>query len=362
VPLSWDAEGGSLSDTLQLRRERPVDRRLAWRGRSVASGKFLDPRTPAVTQLMVGEARNPRTAALGRILRARSGSDRAYLQSILGWFRREAFYYTLSPPALGSSPVDDFLFRTRSGFCEHYASAFAVLARAGGIPARVVAGYQGGERNPLGDYWIVRQSDAHAWTEVWLEGRWLRIDPTAAVAPQRIEAGLEAALPEQVTSGLPLLGQTAWLERLALGWDALNATWDRWVLAFGPDQQTALLERLGFRTPTLRELALVCAVSVSLFLLVYTALGLRPRRNRPEPVEQAWQRLCTRLGRATRPRSPGETATDYAAAVARARPELGPALRAVAELYLALRYEPGSSPAELRRFLDLSCRLRVEGR
>jgi protein-glutamine gamma-glutamyltransferase len=97
--------------------------------------------------------------------------ESGHRRSGLGHFRSEAFFYTLKPPLLGENSVDDFLFVSRRGFCEHYASAFVVLMRAAGIPARVVTGYQGGELNPLGDYWIVRQRDAHAWAEVWLAGR-----------------------------------------------------------------------------------------------------------------------------------------------------------------------------------------------
>ena len=107
----------------------------------------------------------------------------------------QPFYYTLTPPLLGGEIVDDFLFRTRQGFCEHYANAFVFLMRAAGVPARVVTGYQGGEMNALGGYMIVRQSDAHAWAEVWLAGRgWVRVDPTGAVAPNRVQEGIYAAL------------------------------------------------------------------------------------------------------------------------------------------------------------------------
>ena len=113
---------------------------------------------------------------------------------MLDWFHREPFFYTLAPPLLGADPVDEFLFDTRRGFCEHYASAFVVMLRAAGIPARVVTGYQGGTINPSGDYMIVRQSDAHAWAEALVDGQWRRFDPTAAVAPSRIELGLGGSL------------------------------------------------------------------------------------------------------------------------------------------------------------------------
>ena len=131
-----------------------------------------------------------RTRSLAQELRSASASDAAYAQTVLDLFRRERFHYTLTPPRLAQDAVDEFLFETRRGFCEHYASAFAVLMRAAGVPARVVIGYQGGTFNRYGGYWIIRQSDAHAWDEIWLEGRgWVRVDPTAAIAPERIERG-----------------------------------------------------------------------------------------------------------------------------------------------------------------------------
>src|SRR5205814_9538910 len=129
-------------------------------------------------------------------LRARAGSDRDFIAQTLDWFGRESFVYTLAPPLLEGDTVDKFLFDSRRGFCEHYAGAFVVLLRAAGIPARVVTGYQGGEINPNGDYMIVRDSDAHAWAEALIDGVWQRFDPTAAVAPSRIERGLGRALPQ----------------------------------------------------------------------------------------------------------------------------------------------------------------------
>src|SRR5690606_32454560 len=155
------------------------------------------------------------------------------VQQVLAMFRTQSFFYTLTPPLLGDQPVDDFLFNTRSGFCEHYASAFTFLMRAAGIPARVVTGYQGGEVNPVGDYMIVRQSEAHAWAEAWIEGRgWVRIDPTAAVSPLRVESGIAAAVPS--TDGLPLAlrSNSEWLRQLRFTWDSFANDWNQWVLGY----------------------------------------------------------------------------------------------------------------------------------
>jgi transglutaminase-like putative cysteine protease len=359
TPLSWDAPGSTLTGTLELLQNRPIDRRMAWRGQSVALGGFNDARTPQRINLDLPADTNPRSRALALKMRLDAASDEDYLRRILTMFRKEQFFYTLQPPALGTHPVDDFLFRARSGFCEHYASAFAVLARAGGLPARVVAGYQGAERNPVADYWIVRQSDAHAWTEVWLDGRWVRYDPTAAVAPERIESGLDAALPGLARNELPLLGNSEWFERVALSWDAVNATWDRWVLAFGPDQQSALLEGLGIQSPTLRDIALACAVTVSVVLLLFTWFGSRASRRRPDPVEEAWQRLCRLLAKRVRAREPAEGPAEYAAAVARMRPDIGATIEALASHYLRLRYDKIPTATETQRFAQLVRQLRV---
>ena len=359
TPVSWSAPDSRLAGTLELLRSRPLDRRIAWSGQSVATGRFRDSAQPWPLNRDLTANTNPRTRALALELRAAAASDEDYLRRVLQMVREQEFFYTLQPPALGEQPVDDFLFGTRAGFCEHYASAFAVLARAAGLPARVVAGYQGGERNPVADYWIVRQSDAHAWTEIWLAGQWVRYDPTAAVAPERIENGLDAALPVLAGDGLPLLGTGVWLQTLALNWDAVNATWDRWVLAFGPDQQSALLEGLGLKSPSLRDIALVCAVTVSAVLLFFTLLGMRPTNITRDPVEEAWQRLCRKLGKRVRPRAPTESAAEYATAIAALRPDLGPQVEDLAATYLRLRYDGPAAPAEARSFARLVRELHV---
>lgn len=358
TPLEWDARDSVLTGSLELLNPRPIDRRLAWRGKSAAVGSFRDAAPPPSTRALPA-ARNPRTLAYARELRNSSASDAAYLRRILTGFREQSFYYTLNPPALGDNPVDEFLFGTRTGFCEHYASAFATLARAAGLPARIITGYQGGEPNPLADYWIVRQSDAHAWVEVWLDGRWVRYDPTAAVAPERVEKGIDAALPEASGANLPLIGASPWLENLALRWDAINATWDRWVLAFGPEQQSELMQGLGFRSPSLRDLALTCALTVSILLLLFTWLGLREGAPRRDRVEESWRRLCSRLARAARPRRPVEAPMEYARAVAEARPDLAGSVLALARQYLRLRYEGTPPSADVQRFARMVRRFRI---
>src|SRR5207249_11690504 len=181
---------------------------------------------------------NARTVALAEKLRASSSSDAEVVTRAIALLREGGYVYTLEPPLLGADSVDEFLFDTRAGFCEHFSSAFVFLMRAAGIPARVVTGYQGGDLNPVDQIITVRQSDAHAWTEVFLPGRgWVRIDPTAAAMPQRVNDGLARALPQM--EGLPLMlrPDMAWLRAARYQWEALAHKWNVWVLGYSPERQ-----------------------------------------------------------------------------------------------------------------------------
>jgi transglutaminase-like putative cysteine protease len=293
---------------------------------------------------------NPRTVQHARELRRQHQSDAAVMRDVLLMLRNEKFYYTLEPPPLGLHSVDEFLFETRRGFCEHYASAFAVLMRAAGIPARVVTGYQGGQVNPFGSYLIVRQADAHAWTEVWLpdEG-WVRVDPTAAVSPLRIQSGIAAAVPR--TEPLPLLvrGDYVWLRQFQFSWDSLANHWNQWVLGYNPERQRWVLSRVGIDDATWRTLGLALVAVTALITLLLAPLMLRTLRTRVgDPVMRAYQRFCTKLGRKGLPRGPAEGPLQYAARLARARPELATHVESITRLYVALRYGRRSDESSLR--------------
>ncbi|MDA0707441.1 MAG: DUF3488 and transglutaminase-like domain-containing protein, partial [Proteobacteria bacterium] len=184
IPYSWSLPRTSMGRQQQLWRVHPIDQRIRYDAVSYTNYRS----DVALAGMFQGwytnlpDESNPKTRELARQMHAAAGSNAAFVAAVLQKFNNEEFFYTLKPPVLGRDPVDQFLFETRQGFCEHYASAFAVMMRAAGIPARIVLGYQGGELNPVGNYLIVRQADAHAWTEVWLEGvGWSRVDPTAAV-------------------------------------------------------------------------------------------------------------------------------------------------------------------------------------
>ena len=175
---------------------------------------------------------NPRSRELANRMRKAAADERSYIAAVLGMFRNQNFYYTTTPPLLlREDPVDEFLFSTRAGFCEHYASSFAVLMRAAGIPARIVTGYQGGELNTVGNYLTVRQADAHAWVEVWLnDDGWVRVDPTGAVSPARVEAGVAAAVPQADPLPFLLRGGYPWLRRTRMAWDSVANSWNQAVL------------------------------------------------------------------------------------------------------------------------------------
>jgi transglutaminase-like putative cysteine protease len=274
------------------------------------------------------------------------------VERALAMFRSEAFRYTLSPPLLEDEPVDRFLFETRAGFCEHFASAFVVLMRALDVPARVVTGYQGGERNPTDNYWIVRQSDAHAWAEVWLEGRgWVRIDPTAAVAPERIERGARAQQTLLGAAGAERGGLSDFelLRRWRYAFDSMANSWNQWILSYDRGRQQALLARLGLDATDPRELAGAIAGVLAL-VIGGIALGtLRPRRSR-DPVAQAYIDFCDRLAGIGAPRQRDETASRYLHRVDRLlAPQDAALARDIVAAYNRLRYDPDMvSPERVR--------------
>jgi transglutaminase-like putative cysteine protease len=296
-------------------------------------------------------ANNPLTLAFARETRAKVGSDRAYVDAILNWFHTERFVYTLAPPLLGRDPVDGFLFDTRRGFCEHYASAFTVLLRAAGIPARVVTGYQGGEMNPDGDYMIVRQSDAHAWSEALLDGRWQRFDPTAAVAPSRIERGLGAAMPADERVPYFARLEMTWIKDLRLQWDAVNYQWQRGIVGFNLERQRDMLRDLGVENA--RPWQLVALVAAAVLVWGLLVLGAsRLRRSRLDAEVALWSALCRRLGRAGLARAPEEGPLAYTRRAGKRWPQWAGLLARIGERYAQLRYGP-SDPKRERILAEL---------
>ncbi|HWM67393.1 MAG TPA: DUF3488 and transglutaminase-like domain-containing protein [Steroidobacteraceae bacterium] len=309
--------------------------------------------------------RNPKSRELAIKMRNSEGSDGAYVSAVLNYFRTGGFEYTLTPPRLGFNSVDDFIFNTRLGFCGHYASAFVSMMRAAGIPARVVTGYLGGEWNPIGRYFIVRQSDAHSWAEVWLEGRgWTRIDPTAVVEPERLNRGILDLLPNAVSAPARFVWRQPWLSSLLQRWDAINTWWNDRVVKFSYDDQLRLLERLGFTSPGAQELGWAFGAGLVGWLLwIAWHVGRSGTRVRPDRLARSYMALCRKLDRAGLTRQTHQGPIAFAGDLLQQRPDLEP-VHSLLQRYSELRYgrpEPGAA-AKVRDFERAVSRLTVSAR
>lgn len=344
-----------LSGEVEMTTLAPIDSRLRYQVSSFIHYRLQADGLPqdADQWLQLPADSNPRALMAGLQLRAIPDPGRR-VESVLRGFRTENYVYTLNPPLLGKDAVDGFLYGSRAGFCEHYAGAFVFLMRAAGVPARVVTGYQGGDLNPLDGYLTVRQSDAHAWAEVWLARRgWVRIDPTAAVAPERVQRGLEGAVPPRPPFGIEGLGRfmsidgeaNPWLVQMRYAAGAMNNGWNQWVLNYTPQRQRSMVEQLQSSLLDWRLPAWLASLAI-LLLLVRTWR----RRRGIDPVDALYSALCTRLSRLGLARAPDEGPHAYAERIGAAG-RLAPGAQAAAQDFLrrysAWRYAPRRADADL---------------
>lgn len=297
----------TITEEKQLDAIIKLNRPVRYSTESVVTDRFYASSHPGAEYLLTTE-RHPRARQLATTLRQQFTDDAALANQILRMFNQENFSYTLSPPKLTGDTIDDFLFNSRSGFCEHYSGSFVFLLRAAGIPARVVTGYQGGELN--GSYMIVRQSDAHAWAEAFIDGQWRRFDPTAAVAPERIEQGIGEVLRNE---GRNVIAQLPVFKSMQLRWDKINYTWQSMVIGFDSSSQNKMWQRLGLQKPGALTLVLLIMAAI----LVWIALILAPwsllRRDRSDLCQLQWEKLCRRFASRGFSRRNGETAEAYVA-------------------------------------------------
>jgi protein-glutamine gamma-glutamyltransferase len=350
VPLHAPEQSQMLADG-EVFADKPVDNVLEYTLRSSLRYRFqatLDPAT-RTRALQLPNDFDPRTHALATQLRQRfGGNNAAIIQAVLQMFHDGGFSYTLLPAPLGHNAVDDFLFNTHEGFCEHYASSFTVLMRAAGIPARVVTGYQGGFWNNVGQYLLVRNSDAHAWSEVWLEGRgWVRVDPTAAVRPQRINLGAEAA------GSNPLLPwyESGVLESLRNRWDIVNRWWNQGVIGFDALRQRGLLTPFGISEIDTGMLEKLLVISIAVFGVVGLSWALW-RRPEGDPALAAMRALERKLAHAGVARGRSEGPRNYLRRAIRSLPAQRVELDHLMRSYIDLRYATVESPSpeSLRAF------------
>ncbi len=292
-----------------------------------------------------------RSRQLAQTLRAAARDELTYMQNVLNRFREQAFYYTLRPPLMGNTDtIDSFLFDAQRGFCEHYAGSFVFMMRAAGIPARVVVGYQGGEWNAASHYLSVHQFDAHAWAEVWLSGRgWVRVDPTAMVAPERTEQGLQAAVQQEgsfLESSVFSSRNIPWLNNLRQQLDAVQYGWQRWVIGYDSTSQTEFLKALLGEMSITRIAALAGAVLAVIMLSWLLMLGLAQRRQQEAPEHRLYRRFCAQLAKQGLVRAPGQTAGSFATEAAHSLPAQSEAIHAFTAAYETLCYTPGYASAD----------------
>ena len=350
--------GARLRSDLQLLTLRNLGERYRYDMTSFLDYRFdAEASAQSLRQALRYDAsRNPRTVALAKQWAAEDPRPDAVIGKAIALFNRQ-FRYTLEPPPLdGPDPYDQFLFETKQGFCEHYAGTFTLMMRAAGIPARVVTGYQGGEVNPINHDLIVRQADAHAWSEVWLPGLgWRRVDPTAAVSPVRVEGGVNAALgPIGVAAQLMAADRFGVLSMARFAWQAANSHWDNWVVNYNVEKQRDFFSRLGFPQADWRTIALVL-VGTTLAIAAIIALFLlaRDRPRRREAALRAWQRYCAKLAGAGLARAPHEGPLDFGSRVVAERPQLEGAVKEITRLYVDARYGSGVSRDDERRLARL---------
>ncbi|KAA0873970.1 transglutaminase TgpA family protein [Nitrincola tapanii] len=338
----------------------PIDQRRQYRLSSVLEYRLAPQLSEALREyyLRLPPAANPRSRALAQgWWQAAEQDPQRFIQTLLDYFN-QSFIYTLEPPRLPlNHAVDAFLLETQRGFCEHYAGASAWMLRSVGIPARVVAGYQGGEWNEAGRYFTLRQYDAHAWVEVWLEGEgWRRLDPTAAVAPERIEqtADLFFADEPSFMADAPLAGlgrgASRWMFALQRRYDAVNFQWHRWVLNYHEQQADFLRDLLGGVTPWRMILALLIPAAVLLFA-VWLGLYQMRRAPRGDALERAQKRLFAKLARQGQRREAHESLAEFARRMAQVFPEQAPMWQSLATADERWRYAPDANRLDYKACL-----------
>jgi Transglutaminase-like enzymes, putative cysteine proteases len=279
------------------------------------------------------------------------------IQQALQFYNNE-FYYTLRPPSLGKDPVAEFLFDSKRGFCGHFATSFATLMRAAKIPTRLIGGYQGGIYNEVGDFYNIRQADAHVWAEVWLEKKgWVRVDPTAAIAPRRIEQSIDPNLQQfnrHINFELtPPEGIQKWAQQLKWVINSVDYYWQNAVLAYGPEKQLDFLSNFGI--VNWQEMILWLAVFSGLILLGSISALFLLKNQLNDPVQTAYLTLCKKLARKTGPRHPYETATDYFNRAIKNYPNQSKRLLTLQTLYLNARYGKGGEDIfieNVKRFIS----------
>jgi transglutaminase-like putative cysteine protease len=279
-----------------------------------------------------------------------------FIKQLLNHFRVEDFHYTLTPPVLEENPIESFLFNTRYGFCSHYASAFVYLMRVAHIPARVVTGYQGGELNKVGNFLEIRQADAHAWAEVWLENRgWVRVDPTAAIAPERIERSIN--VDRQTAYGftttdqyLPLPAYN-WLKQGRQLWSSVDYSWQRWVINYDNKSQSDFLSSFGINDLKTMIYGMIAVIGSITAVLCWFLLYQKPKST--DKVLLSYNRFCKKLAKHGLVKNAGEGVKDFAERVKMKLPEQAADIDKITAAFIKLRYGRTATGEDLQQLKTL---------
>ncbi|MGR9012250.1 MAG: transglutaminase TgpA family protein [Gammaproteobacteria bacterium] len=275
-----------------------------------------------------------------------------FINQLLNHFREEDFHYTLTPPVMDENPIESFLFKTRYGFCSHYASAFVYLMRVAHVPARVVTGYQGGELNKVGDFLEIRQADAHAWAEVWLENRgWVRVDPTAAIAPERIERNIN--LNRQTAYGFETANSSAyhWLRQAGQLWRSVDYNWQRWVINYDNKSQSNFLSSFGISDLKTLAYGMIAVIGSITAVLCWFLFYRKPKTA--DKVLLIYNRFSKKLAKHGLVRNTGEGVKDFAARVKIKLPEQATEVDQITAVFIKLRYGRNASGEDLQRLKTL---------
>ncbi len=354
----------------QIKTAHKVSQRLKYHLRSYTDYRIAAQRDTALEQQMRHALRlpanqHPRAKALALEWQNDNPQPQAIVQQALDYFNREAFFYTLAPPPLLNDPIDEFLFDSRRGFCEHYAATFVTLMRAASVPARVVVGYQGGGMNPLGNFMTVRQRDAHAWAEVWLQDQgWVRVDPTAAVAPERVQQGLNGMMPELNNPLGFQLEQSSLVMRswryLRNSLDVMNNSWNQWVLSYGQAQQYHLLQWLGLERFGYQALVFALLLMIGIILLFVGLWLFSVRRlQQTDSLQAAYLRFCRRLAKLGVERKAYEGPQAFAQRASLALPQQAAQIRQISQFYVQWRYRQRAEKAQQQHFKQLVKRFKI---
>lgn len=347
----------SFSKEFELQASKPVKKLIHYQAQShldyrLAAERLLSRHVYLQLPSNVGIQAQQLILQLITSISDQTGRDEKVVAAILNYFRQQPFVYTKQPPLLMKDPIDQFLFETRQGFCEHFASAFTFLMRAAGIPARVVTGYQGGELNTLGDYLIVRQSNAHAWAEVWISGKgWTRVDPTTVIPPERVQDNDHLqrfrSVANRGTVDMSFL-KSAW-QKLKFGWDNLNHFWNMWIIGYNSKNQESFLSWLGLGEFSWQSLIIILFSGLIAIVLAVASLLLHQTQLSNDPAIKSYRRFCRKMARLGLHKSNNEGAQHFAHRAILARPDLAEPINNITLLFNNIRYSEEHHPtAQLR--------------